>query len=85
MSGLSEHAMAHRQQAIRDLWCALVCAVASIPCYLVLQAGVPGLWVIVPILALLLTSMGAFCFLLMANATDSAYRLARRHTLPTLG
>jgi hypothetical protein len=78
MSAVTEQALAHRQQAIRDVWSAIACAAASAPCYFALKAGVPGLWVLVPILALLLTSIGAFCFLLMANATDSAYRLARK-------
>lgn len=84
MSPVSEHALAHRREAVRDLRLAALAAVAAVPCYLVLQTDVPGLWILLPIIALLLFSMGAFCLVLMAMATNSAYRLARRHSL-TIG
>jgi len=79
MSTLSEHAIAHRRDAIRDLLLALASAVAAYPFYLALNSGsVEGLWILLPVLGLLFTSMAAFCLVLMAVATDSAYRLAAK-------
>ena len=83
MSALSEHAIGHRRDAIRDLLLALASAVAAYPCYLALESGaIQGLWILFPVLALLFTSMAAFCLVLMAVATDAAYRLARRQSAP---
>lgn len=83
MTALSEHAVAHRKDAFRDLLLALASAVAAYPFYLALNSGsVEGLWILLPILGLLFTSMAAFCLVLMAVATDAAYRLARRHSPP---